>query len=130
MSEVANLHNKNILFMYGDQGYSINTHLKNSLTTALYYNCFILMDKVRALISSTSCLLCNNIVLFFESSSSTLWETVSLLTFLPLTVCYSVRTYKHIFTKLQSFYQTIDRWSSYIGIAWVKSHVSSVLRTS
>ena len=130
MSEVTNLHNKNILFMYGDQGYSKNTHLKNSLTTALYYDCFILMDKVRALISSTSCLLCNNIVLFFESSSSTLWETVSLLTFLPLTVCYSVRTYKHIFTKLQSFYQTIDRWSSYIGMAWVKSHVSSVLRTS
>ena len=64
-----------------------------SLTTALYYDCFVLVDKVRAIISSTSCLLCNNIVLFFESSSSTLWETVSLLTFLPLTVCYSEHTY-------------------------------------
>ena len=98
---VANLH-KNILFMCGDHGYSINTHLKNSLTTALYYDCFILMDKVRALISSTSCLLCNNIVLFFESSTSTLWETVSLLTFLPLTVCYSVHTCKQISSHYQS----------------------------
>ena len=67
--------------------------LYHVLTTALYYDCFILMDKVRTLISSTSCLLCNNIVLFFKSSSSTLWETVSFLTFLPLTVCYSVHTY-------------------------------------
>ena len=84
------------------------------LTTALYYDCFILMDKVRTLISSTSCLLCNNIVLFFESSSSTLWETVSFLTFLPLTVCYSVHTYPltvcysvHTCKQISSDYQSL-----------------------
>ena len=98
------------------------------LTTALYYDCFILMDKVRALISSTSCLLCNNIVLFFESSSSTLWETVSFLTFLPLTVCYSVHTYPltvcySVYTYMQTDFIRLSIVDG-LWIPWVESHMS------